>query len=234
MADEKLRELERRWQVTGSPIDEACFLLERVRAGALEQRLLGLAAYLGHRGARDALGSLAPPAPPGSAQAGEGRQDALLEWLAGLQSYGREPLVRLGLARAREALTDRRLDGGRELQDWLDCPCEDHRRVAVALLDAAEAIQEEYEYAAATSRGLSTDTILARRYRQPTATIRLLACEEHRLASCARELCAALLESPWLDFDGPYGPDTVRRELLAWALGPGSGQGEVGPPSHAT
>lgn len=52
MSDERLRELERRWEETGAVEDEAAYLLERVRAGELTLRRLGLAAYCGHEGAR--------------------------------------------------------------------------------------------------------------------------------------------------------------------------------------
>ena len=57
MSDQKLRELERRWKETGSPDDEAAYLLERVRVGNLTQERLELAAYCGHEGARRATQS---------------------------------------------------------------------------------------------------------------------------------------------------------------------------------
>ncbi len=52
MSDTKLRDLERRWEETGSPDDEAAYLLERVRVGDLSRERLELAAYCGHEGAR--------------------------------------------------------------------------------------------------------------------------------------------------------------------------------------
>ena len=42
--DEKLRGLERRWKQSGSPDDEAAYLLERVRVGDLTHERLELAA----------------------------------------------------------------------------------------------------------------------------------------------------------------------------------------------
>ena len=63
MTDTKLRELERRWKESGSPEDEAAYLLERVRVGDLEKEKLELAAYCGHEGARLALGDEAPVFP---------------------------------------------------------------------------------------------------------------------------------------------------------------------------
>ena len=56
MTDERLRNLQRRWQETGSVHDEAAYLLERVRVGNLSKERLELAAYCGHEGAREALG----------------------------------------------------------------------------------------------------------------------------------------------------------------------------------
>ena len=44
MSDQRLRELERRWKESGSPDDEAAYLLERVRVGDLTRERLHLAA----------------------------------------------------------------------------------------------------------------------------------------------------------------------------------------------
>ncbi len=60
MSDARLRELERRWKETGSPDDEAAYLLERVRVGDLTRERLELAAYCGHEGARKATGAPDP------------------------------------------------------------------------------------------------------------------------------------------------------------------------------
>ncbi len=56
MTDSHLRELERRFKETGSVEDEAAYLLERVRAGDLEQSRLELAAVFGHEGSRAVVG----------------------------------------------------------------------------------------------------------------------------------------------------------------------------------
>jgi hypothetical protein len=56
VADERLRELERRWRETGAPADEAALLLERVRAGTLKQERLELASWCGHAAATLATG----------------------------------------------------------------------------------------------------------------------------------------------------------------------------------
>lgn len=60
MADEPLRELERRWRETASPDDEATFLRESVRSGRLDERRLLLAAYLGNAEAIRCTGESAP------------------------------------------------------------------------------------------------------------------------------------------------------------------------------
>jgi len=87
MSDERLRELERRWKETGSPEDEAAYLLERVRAGDLSQERLELAAYCGHQAATRALGSSAP------------RTYQKLElWIRGLARWGVDPALRCSLA----------------------------------------------------------------------------------------------------------------------------------------
>jgi hypothetical protein len=54
-SDEKLRDLERTFRQTGSPDDEAAWLLERVRIGELTPERLELAAYCGHEAARRAI-----------------------------------------------------------------------------------------------------------------------------------------------------------------------------------
>ncbi|MGE0710989.1 MAG: hypothetical protein AB7N76_28075 [Planctomycetota bacterium] len=63
MSDERLRELERRWQDSGTVEDEASYLLERARVGELSPERLQLAAYCGHPAALHATGAQAPPSP---------------------------------------------------------------------------------------------------------------------------------------------------------------------------
>jgi hypothetical protein len=55
VADDRLRELERRWRESGTPADELAWLRAALRAGSLERRRLELAAFLGHDTARAAL-----------------------------------------------------------------------------------------------------------------------------------------------------------------------------------
>lgn len=65
MGDTRTRALERRWRETGAPEDQAAFLLECVRAGALPRGRLELAAFCGNPAARLAVAqasSLSDPA----------------------------------------------------------------------------------------------------------------------------------------------------------------------------
>ncbi len=60
MSDSKLRELARRWKQSDAAEDEAVYLLEQVRVGAISRSHLELAAYCGHIGAILAVGGERP------------------------------------------------------------------------------------------------------------------------------------------------------------------------------
>jgi hypothetical protein len=110
VTDERLRELEQRWKASGSPEDEAAYLLERVRTGDLEKEKLELAAYCGHEGARLALGDEAPVERGGRGKGDSGRTKGararsrrakrIETWIVGLQSAFPEAASRVGLALA--------------------------------------------------------------------------------------------------------------------------------------
>lgn len=80
MSDQSLRELERRWKETGAVEDEAAYLLERVRVGALAQERLELAAYCGAAAASHAT----PIKSPSQAR----------DFMRGLSRFGGESIVR--------------------------------------------------------------------------------------------------------------------------------------------
>ncbi|MGE0708062.1 MAG: hypothetical protein AB7T09_08645 [Planctomycetota bacterium] len=61
MSDEHLRELERRWKLSGAVEDEAALLRANVRAGSLSESDLELAAYLGHEAAGRVIGPVVAP-----------------------------------------------------------------------------------------------------------------------------------------------------------------------------
>lgn len=87
MSDTRLRELERTWQASGSPRDEAAYLVEAVRAGRLTQDELELAAWARHPAALHGLGGPLPGPSP----------DDLSRWVVGLARWGRPLCVRVAL-----------------------------------------------------------------------------------------------------------------------------------------
>jgi hypothetical protein len=95
MGDLRLRKLERRWKETGTVEDEAAYLLEAVRAGALSQRNLELASDLGYRAARHVL-ELEPLQEVGLAKHGNFLR----------QRWGQWELVRASLTVAQYLLPD--------------------------------------------------------------------------------------------------------------------------------
>src|SRR4051812_34939207 len=135
MSDAHLRELERRWKETGSVEDEARLLAERVRTGALSEMRLELAAYCGHAASRRVARTDEPP--------------NFSAWLAGLERFGGEALVRALTQLARRALPKwrpTRLHPERRLwpleavvaaEAWTSCPCEDHLEKAWAAAEKA-------------------------------------------------------------------------------------------------
>ena len=140
MSDAKLRDLERRWKETGSPDDEAAYLLERVRVGDLSRERLELAAYGAHRAAMLALGEKQPNVPT--------RPDL---WLRGLQRWGLRPALIAVVRAMREAMprwnvsrNDSRPDAVLVAVDaWLSCPCPAHAQECErAGVDAEAAARE--------------------------------------------------------------------------------------------
>jgi hypothetical protein len=86
MSDEGLRALERRWKASGSPRDEAVYLVARIRRGELTESRVALAAALRHPGALEAIATLRRP---------EGLPQDPPE---GLSEAGREAWLRLSAA----------------------------------------------------------------------------------------------------------------------------------------
>lgn len=100
MSDDRLRELERRWQESESPEDEAAWLAERVRRGTLESRAIELAARLGHFAAAQLIEA--------QDQRDRGVQrdwrSSLERWGAELGAFGEETALRAGLAASLHAV----------------------------------------------------------------------------------------------------------------------------------
>lgn len=113
MSDERLRTLERRWRETGSPHDEAAWLSERVRVGALDVERLRLAAALGHDASLALLGDDAPaPAP-----------HAPCELISSLKPLGPAAFNRAAIVALR-LLDPEPAEVVAALSAWLGCPCE--------------------------------------------------------------------------------------------------------------
>ncbi len=106
MSDAKLRELERAWQATGRPQDEAAYLVESIRVGRLTQDELELAAWAHHPAALHALGGPLPGPSP----------DELSRWVAGLARWGRPLCVRAALEAIHQVILGRGL-GIQEIHD---------------------------------------------------------------------------------------------------------------------
>lgn len=94
MSDARLRELERAWQATGRPQDEAAYLVEAARAGRLTQDELELAAWARHHAALHALGGPLPGPSP----------DDLSRWVVGLARWGRPLCVKVALRAIEEVI----------------------------------------------------------------------------------------------------------------------------------
>lgn len=91
MSDLDLRELERRWRASGSPDDEARWLVGRVRRGELDVNRLELAACCDRAAAAQALRAIGLTPSPTS-------------WVTDVRRWGDDVCVRATLAAARRAL----------------------------------------------------------------------------------------------------------------------------------
>ena len=132
MSDERLRLLEVA-ATTGDPGARLRLLAERARMGQVDLDALRLAAYCGDLDARTVLGP-ATPAVPNRSKA----------WFLGLAAFGKPVSVRAALALGRLVLPTWNQLGLRvavaavgSADEWLRCPCENHRRRAAGFADLA-------------------------------------------------------------------------------------------------
>jgi hypothetical protein len=134
MSDQRLRRLER--EAEADPAALVRLLRERLRAGALSEQDLRLAAYLGHAPAAEAIGER--PFPPGVRD--------LQARLIGLYEFGLEAALRAQVALARAFMPqfeadrpgDRRPHEALEaVEAWIACPCEEHGAPCVLASGAA-------------------------------------------------------------------------------------------------
>ncbi len=144
MADLGLRELERRWQASGSPDDEARWLVARVRRGELDLGRVELAACCDHLAAAQALHALGLAPSPTS-------------WVTDVRRWGDDVCVRATLAAARRALpvwAEAFPDDARPaailglVERWLEPAGDDPAHALLDADDAAAAAQLEAEDAA--------------------------------------------------------------------------------------
>lgn len=125
MTDSRLSRLERAWEASGSAIDEAAYLRERVRTGDLSRDRLDLAAYCGNQGARAARdegpeveGAVSPLRPAPQERVAHMRScwstwrhklppdlERLLVWLCGLRNIHKTATAQACCAIARHSLS---------------------------------------------------------------------------------------------------------------------------------
>jgi hypothetical protein len=126
MSDERLRELTRRWELTGATDDGAALLQARVRAGQLTPAQLELLAYSEDLAARELVSS-------------EPTQASVEAWIKGLLRFKAlgsraacvAALCATQLRRAVE--TERSLHARAGAVAWIDCPCKEHEAEVVRL-----------------------------------------------------------------------------------------------------
>lgn len=225
MTDSKLRELERRWQETGSIEDEAAYLRERMRVGDLTRDQIALAAHCGHEAARlaaePAVGVLQRMLEAAGRVIQGGRVPSLKKW-------GPEAQARAALVIARRALEDHRTREVESpqtwsqsravvdaLEAWARCPCKRHEHEAMqAGKTLCKTVDDEIglhgrertdalQWAVAVSfAGLApTEPGQAASAEQAAIAARMLLTNRPRQA-CADEIWAEVSES-----------------LIAWTLG---------------
>lgn len=187
MSDQKLRELERRWKETGSPEDEATWLLERVRVGDLTRERLELAAYCGHEGAKRLVQSPDVPAD-------------LWDWAKGLGRWEKRTVAFVAAEAAESVLYLWTSAGGTPEPErcltvtkaWLDCPCEAHR-------EAASRIYEETDPRIRHRRGMTKQAGSA-----AFASVRAAGAAGARELDNAAALCASAVQGSANAMAGTY------------------------------
>jgi hypothetical protein len=192
VSDAALREAERTWRASGAVEDEARLLLARVRAGALHPGRLELAAWLGHRAAREALG---PDAPAGEHMPWE-------RWGRAVDDAGVQLLLRLERERRQERDAGLPAFGAEWLARWDELAAAAARRDAAAVEAverASEARRDELD------AGDDIGGLLAWGALSSAAS----GVEEFLEGRGARSLLASVA-----DVDAPPRPPLIR-----WALG---------------
>lgn len=201
MADQRLRELERRWKETGADDDAAALILERARTGTVNPDRLMLAAMCGDPVALIAVGSREEwrALPAFAAQlAGLGGREGVVRALAAV-SRG---IARRLLPRDRPE-ADAHVDTIRAIEAWAVQP--DPRRRAIV-------VRTQGRIAAILGRSrllVAVDRVLDHAVRA------LVTANETELVLHAREG----LRAGWEDEEGERARAALRLDLVPWALG---------------
>lgn len=136
MGDERLRELERRWELTGTAADGRRCLQARVRAGVTTWPRLAFAAHLGAPEVARVL-AVRPWVPASTAK-------QLKRWCLRLARFGREVQLRVAHAAVAVASAQAEVPAITALvgaaAEQLDCPCAVH---GVALGVARDALEHD-------------------------------------------------------------------------------------------
>ena len=224
MSDGRLRDLERRFRSTGTTVDEAAWLAERVRVGELPAGRVELAALLGSEAARTILGAGPPPKPwkawleravrttwpPNHAWAAlpTGWEVAVRATVALARAID-APRVETRMGWVPERERDQATQALEAAEAWAACPCREHAIAAhevlhPGLVDARNHVQAVQIYAgaakvASTQGGCDVHPGCDRVVRNMLAT-----CTK------AAKLVGAARTRP-----------VVEAEVLPWALGLG-------------
>lgn len=218
MTDRRLLALERRFRRSGSPADEAAWLLERVRVGLTTERGLRVASFAGHPAAAAVLAELGQQAPT--------PVPAIGTWIHSMPGFWVDDypyLVaicqRVGAALAHLALPCLRrgspgYEASAHMDRWILAGDERDRVRAVELGDrAAEEVAGPGVAARLLRRG-RREALAAHALALALFPARWPTDHINAAPSSAAELLADL-----------FGPDVVRRgvaeDLVPWALGTG-------------
>jgi hypothetical protein len=227
VSDHRLRDLERRWQASGSHPDAVALLRERLRTGELSRDRVQLAAYAGDAAACDAVGEGAGPS-------------SLDDWVVGLGRWGGPGLVRAAIGAIRPLVPPppgqrrglsevQRLDAPlRAAEAWLRCPCEEHARRAEL---ESRMVQFEHGSYRSTSRddAFSDDQrALLRLVADAVREVAAIPAAANATLQAARALREAAIVAAFSETESP-GDDAPRDEvtvlaharaaLVTWALG---------------
>ena len=218
MSDDRLRELERRYEASGAANDHVALLRERLRAGQLDRARISLAASCGHPAARALqLGEVGDHFvirflidPPSRSESYVSARN-----VESLASWGKPAAVRVALAAARLLLPvwEQQVDEPaprRALErvvEWLHDPCETR---AEAAREAGEAVRRRLLQLS------NAGDPFAQQAAQATEAAALVAASPGPLSAARGALGVA--QAAERAVGKPSLGSAVCAELMAWAL----------------